>query len=192
MKRNDFIKELEKRLKYLPKEDREDAIAYYNEYIDDMELAEDEDLSDRIGSPKEVAREIIENCTIKAVEKQKEKGSVKGSGKIVWLVILAVASIPVSVPVAVALTVVVVALLAALLIVLASLFAASLAVICAGIACVAGCFVTPGFSNILVMAGAGTITTGIGIFMMFGIIELFKLFIKLIGKIIVKIKGDKK
>ena len=40
MNKTEFLKALEKQLKYLPKEDRDDALNYYSEYIDDMNLAE--------------------------------------------------------------------------------------------------------------------------------------------------------
>ena len=43
MNRADYIKELGKRLKYIPKEDRDDAIEYYTELISDMGIDENED-----------------------------------------------------------------------------------------------------------------------------------------------------
>ena len=36
MNKTEFIKQLEKRLRRLPKEDREDAIRYYEEYFEEM------------------------------------------------------------------------------------------------------------------------------------------------------------
>ena len=36
MNKTEFINKLEKKLKYISKEDREDAICFYKEYIEDM------------------------------------------------------------------------------------------------------------------------------------------------------------
>lgn len=188
MTRTDFIKDLEKRLKYLPKEDRDDAIAYYNEYLDDCDFANDEDVAEKIGTPKDIAREIIENCTAKAVDKQRESGSVKGTGKIVWLVILAVASIPVSLPIAIALTVIVLVLMVVIFAVLFALFMAAIGIILGGIACIGACFVVPEFTRILVLIGCGTFLMGFGLLLMLGIIFLFKQIIKLFGKIFTRKK----
>ena len=66
MNRADFVKELDKRLKYIPKEDREDAIEYYTELISDMGLGENDDVAAKLGSPKEVAKQIVD-------ESEKEK-----------------------------------------------------------------------------------------------------------------------
>lgn len=183
MTKSDFIKDLQKCLKYLPKEDRDDAIAYYNEYIDDCGFEENEDISEKVGNPKGVARDIIENCTAKAVEKQRENGSVKGSGKVIWMVLLGIASIPVSLPIAIALTVIVLALLIVIFSVLLALFAAGMGIVAAGIICIIGCIYTPGFVNSITLAGAGLFLMGFGILALWGIVALFKLVIKIIGKI---------
>ena len=63
MNKEGFIKELDKRLKYIPKEDREDAIEYYTELISDMGLDEAHDITERLGSPKECAKKILDECT---------------------------------------------------------------------------------------------------------------------------------
>ena len=53
MNRNEFLKELEKRLLFIPTEDRQDALEYYDEYIKDMGLGEEEDVIAKLGTPKE-------------------------------------------------------------------------------------------------------------------------------------------
>lgn len=191
MNRNDFIKELQRRLRYLPKEDRDDAIAYYNEYLDDMELDQNEDVSAKLGNPKDVAREIIENCTAKAVESQKENNSIKGSGKLVWLVILAIASLPVSLPLAIAAVAIATALLAVVFSILISLFAVAIGIVFIGIVWLVLSFATPGFANKIATFGLAAVILGIGIFATMGMIELSKLVVRSIGKLFVKRnKGD--
>lgn len=191
MNKINYMKELDRRLKYLPKEDKEDAIAYYKEYLDEMEIADTDEVPDTVESPKAVAAEIIKNCTEKAVEQQKESKSVKGSGKIVWLVILGIASIPVSVPLAAAAVAVAIALLAALFAVIVSLFAAALGIFCAGLFAVGSVFVVPGFSNKLATFAVGALATGVGIFAVMGMLALTKWVVGLIGNGFVGLKKRK-
>ena len=49
MNKTEFLKALTKQLKYLPKEDREDAISYYSEYFEDSGIDDNEDVALRFG-----------------------------------------------------------------------------------------------------------------------------------------------
>lgn len=191
MNKTEFIIELENRLKYIPKEDRDDAISYYNEYLSEMEIGPSDDITAKLGTPKEVAKEILNNVTTKAIEAQKETKSVKGSGKIVWLVILGIASLPVSLPLAIAALVVVIAVLITVFAVVLAFVAAAVAIFFAGIVALFGGFTIPGIANKLAISGFGALLLGLGVFATFGSIELFKLVIKLIGKIFNKNKARK-
>ena len=99
MNKGQFLKELKVRLKYLPATDREDAIRFYDEYISEMELSDDEDVTAKLGTPKEVASDIISQCTQKQIDDTKEQRTVKGSAKTAWLVILGILSLPLSLPI---------------------------------------------------------------------------------------------
>ena len=68
MNKKEFLGSLEKHLKYLPKEDREDALNYYSEYIDDYNFAENEDISAKLGNPKDIAKNIIKECAEKHID----------------------------------------------------------------------------------------------------------------------------
>lgn len=190
MNKTAYIKELDRRLKYLPKEDKEDVLLYYKEYIEEMNISDDEDVTIKLGKPQDVAREIIENCTAKAVEEQKENKSVKSSGKVVWLVILGIASLPVSLPITIAAVAVAVALLIAVFAIIIALFAASLAVLCAGLFTMGTVFVIPGFANKLATLGVGALVGGVGIFAVMGMIVLSRFIVRLIGRIFVRKKGE--
>lgn len=188
MNKSEFLKALEKCLKYLPREDREDAIAYYTEYLGDMDISEEDDVTLKLGKPREVAKEILDNCTAKAVEEQKESKSIKGSGKIVWLVILGIASIPVSVPIAAALFAVAVAVLVTVFAVLLSLSLVALSIALAGIAGLVMSFTVPGIASKVVGFGVSLALTGLGVLAVIGMAELFKLVVRLIGKASVRKK----
>lgn len=182
MNKTEFIKELESRLKYVPKEDRDDAISYYNEYLNEMELSDSEDVTAKLGTPKDVAKEILDNVTTKAIEAQQETKSVKGSGKVVWLVILGIASLPISLPLACVGFAIALTLMITVFAIILAFAIAAIAIVFAGFVSLFGVFAAPGFSNKLICLGLGAVLIGLGIFAVFGTIELFKLIIKLIGK----------
>ena len=60
MNKSKFIKELKLRLRGLSKEDLDDAINYYEEYFLDSGVDDEEDVTQMVGDPKDVARKILE------------------------------------------------------------------------------------------------------------------------------------
>ena len=113
MNKTEFIKQLEKRLKRLPKEDREDAIRYYEEYFEEMGADDSTDVTNTLGAPDEIAREIIATCTEKHMDAQKERGGIKNNTTVIWMIILGICASPVAVPLAFAAIICLVALLRA-------------------------------------------------------------------------------
>ncbi len=57
MKKEEFLKELEYLLSDLPDDEREEAVGYYRDYLDEAGL-QDEEIAGRLGSPEKVAAEI--------------------------------------------------------------------------------------------------------------------------------------
>ena len=101
MTREEFLNELNDKLKYLPETDRAAAISFYDEYISEMELEEGEDIVERFGTPKEVASDIISQCTQKHIDNTHEQKTVKGRATTIWLIILGILSLPLSLPIAI-------------------------------------------------------------------------------------------
>lgn len=60
MNRNEFLKQLENRLSSLPEAERSEVIRFYSDYIDDAEIDEGS-VIEALGSPDEVAREVLES-----------------------------------------------------------------------------------------------------------------------------------
>lgn len=58
MNRKEFIKKLTKLLKGLPKDEVENAIYYYEEYFDELNISDDKLLPESIKDPKQIAKEI--------------------------------------------------------------------------------------------------------------------------------------
>lgn len=192
MNKTEFLKDLEKKLKYLPKEDKEDALNYYSEYIDDMNFAQNEDISARLGSPKDIAKNIISECAEKTVDKHESEKGAKSTARIVWLTILIICSSPVTLPIAIVLLTVVFVLILVITVTLISLGLSAVLVIVAGLLTMIFSLTLPGFGTKLIAFGAGLALTAVGILLLVITILLSELFIKLIILICKGIIGKKK
>jgi uncharacterized membrane protein len=60
MTREEYLNELNKALKRIPKEERENAISYYREYFEDA--GDEQEVIRELGEPKELARKILIEC----------------------------------------------------------------------------------------------------------------------------------
>lgn len=63
MDKKQFLKELEEKLMCLPYDEREKAVAYYEEYFDDAGEENETDVLNELGNVDSIVREIIENST---------------------------------------------------------------------------------------------------------------------------------
>ena len=178
MNKEGFIKELDKRLKYIPGEDREDAIEYYTELISDMGLDEAQDITERLGSPKECAKKILDECTQKHVDEYEENKTVKGHATVVWLTIIGVLSLPVSLPLAIAVIVIALALVIVAFSVLLSLAVAAVALVFSGLVALIAMWLAPGFSQKLVVFGMGLASLGLGTLIGFGVYMLMRIIVR--------------
>ncbi len=160
MNKETFLKELEKRLRYIPAEDRADAIEYYEGYIQDMELAGDEDVVSKLGTPKEVAKIILDECTNKHIDRANEQKTVKSRATVAWLSVLGILSLPLSLPLAIGVIAVVLALAVAGLAVVISLIAAAVGIAVGGVASIFWGFFVPGIGQKLFTIGTGLVLTG--------------------------------
>lgn len=68
MNRKQFMDELEKLLRTLPPSEREEALQYYNDYFDDAGKENEAQVIKELGSPKQVARTILEGSAENAGE----------------------------------------------------------------------------------------------------------------------------
>lgn len=174
MNKKKFLDVLNRKLRHLPKEDREDAIAYYEEYFAEMNLAEDEDVTWKVGQPENIAREIVENCTEKHLDRQKEKGGIKNSATVIWMILLGICASPIAIPIAAAL---IVLLFACVVVVASAVFAfgcAGVAIILAGIFHIPCIFWATGFAQKMVCFGMGAIAIGLGMLIFIGVMKMAK------------------
>lgn len=186
MNKSEFLKALSKQIKLLPKEDREDALTFYTEYLEDYGFAEDEDVTAKLGTPKEVAKNMIAEITMKHIDSNEEKKSAKKTATIVWIAIISIFSLPISLPIALCLLLVILALFVSLLILFISLIGAGIAVMAAGASVFLVGLIAPGIGQKLVCFGGGMLVTAIGMALCFLTVIVYILLIRLVVQIIKK------
>ena len=67
MTRKEYMEQLRKYLKRLPKEDYENAIEYFSEYFDEAGPENEQQVMEELGEPKEAARELLLNLLQESV-----------------------------------------------------------------------------------------------------------------------------
>ena len=102
MTKEQYMTQLKKYLRRLPKEDYDDAIEYFEEYFGEADEAGQQQLMKELGTPKEAARDLISNLLDKKLDEESssEKPVRKGTLKIA---LLALCAAPVAIPLLVAL-----------------------------------------------------------------------------------------
>lgn len=106
MSREEYLNQLHKYLRKLPRQDYEDAMEYFTEYFQETDEEGAEELMKELGTPKEAARELMANLLNKKIEDHQNyetdgqtRAEQKGSGKhVVWIALLVLFAAPVGAP----------------------------------------------------------------------------------------------
>ena len=72
MTRKEYMEQLKKYLKRLPKEDYDNAIEYFSEYFDEAGPENEQQVMEDLGEPKEAARELLLNLLQESVGDSKD------------------------------------------------------------------------------------------------------------------------
>ena len=100
MNREQYMERLRHRLKRLPKEDYERAVAYFTEYFEEAGAEREAQAIEDLGSPELAADQIIRDFAVEnAAEPVRD---VKKGFSALWIGILAVFAAPVALPLALA------------------------------------------------------------------------------------------
>lgn len=193
MNRAEYMKCLQHRLRRLPKEDYDRAIAYFEEYFEEAGPENERQAIEDLGMPDMAADQIIREF---AVENAKEPvKNVKRSFSVLWIGILAVFAAPIGLPIALALGAVG---LAAVIVVMSLIFAFFVTAFCLAAAALP-CIVISvwmmfhSFADGIATLGAGLIGLGIGICMVMGCAAFSKWFLYAMTQLFGKVaKGGKK
>ena len=99
MTRTEYLAELEKYLKKLPRKDYEETMDYFTEYFDEVGPEGEAAAITDLGSPKEAAHEIMLNLLDKKVEEDnQDSSSSKNTKNIVQIAILSILAAPLAIP----------------------------------------------------------------------------------------------
>ena len=86
MTRKEYMEQLRKYLKRLPKEDYENAIEYFSEYFDEAGPENEQQVMEELGEPKEAARELLLNLLQESVGDGKDStGEKETCWQMAWL-----------------------------------------------------------------------------------------------------------
>ena len=131
MKKEEFLSELRRHLGGLPKEEIEDRISFYEEMIDDKisDGYNEEEVVNELGSPKDVAREIIGDVPLTKIikERVKPKRQLKA-----WEIVLIIVGFPLWFPLVLALFIVFISMYAVVWSLIVALFAVVVSFISGG------------------------------------------------------------
>lgn len=172
MKREEFLTALARRLRRLPKAEREEALAFYREYLDEAGEKREAETLAALGDPKEVARQIIQEAAIKVSDPEHEEGrSFLASFR---TILLGVCAASVSIPLtAVALIGLAVVILVALSLMAGGILALASGIFCGGVSILYGAAeLISSPADGMVVIGIGLVMTALGILLFLGLLSL--------------------
>ncbi|HOV69708.1 MAG TPA: DUF1700 domain-containing protein [Clostridia bacterium] len=196
MTREEFMSALEKKLYFMNKSEREKALDFYHEYIEDAASSGKswDDIEKSLGTPSDVAAKIKADYRITQVN---EKPSLSNSIKLL-IAVLGLCSLPITLPIAIILLVAVVVMIviafSILVAIISGLIAAVAAIVSLFISAVTTIASSPGLG--LGMLGVMLISAGLLILVFYGIIRLTGAILIVVSKLIKRLiesmrKGDK-
>lgn len=160
-----YLDQLRKYLKKLPAADYADAMEYFTEYFEEADEEQAQQLMHELGTPKEAARELIQNLLDKKITEQADGTAPKKKSHIFWIAFLTICAAPIGVPLLIALLLVLCALCICAAAIVLSVFCCALAFfLVGGKLIVRGLLAIPySLSGCCLIAGSGLLTVGIGI-----------------------------
>ncbi|MCU6748612.1 MULTISPECIES: DUF1700 domain-containing protein [Lachnospiraceae] len=178
MTKKEYMRQLAGKLRRLPKEDYDKALAYFDEYFEEAGPENEQQAITDLGSPEEAAKELIMQL---AGQNSKEPPKTMKKGiSAVWVGILGVCAAPIALPLALAIIIVAVALLITVFAVLLSLIFSAVAVAAGGILSILGGVILlfRTFPDGLCNLGIGIFALGAGILCIYGTIFLTTWFLR--------------
>lgn len=192
MKTDEYLRQLSKYLKKLPKADYDDAMEYFTEYFVETDENEAKKLMDELGTPKEAACDIISNILEKKIDEKKqadsEKKQVDSDKKsvfgVLWIALLAIFALPVATPLLISGLIVMFCVLLCVVLAVLCVFLFGVCAAIAGMAVIARAIVTVkiSISSAIMLSGLGLAAIGVGIIILLLGVLCVRLFAELIIK----------
>lgn len=96
MTRDEYLRQLRKYLKRLPKDDYDSAMEYFTEYFEEAGLEGEQRVIQELGSPRQAAAELLGNLLDETTSK-KQRGQ-RSVGSIVLIALMAIFAAPIGIP----------------------------------------------------------------------------------------------
>lgn len=178
MNKTQYINELKRHLRTLPKEDFQKAVEYYEEYFFDAGVENEAQVIEDLGTPEFAARQII---TTIAINNTKEPVSdVKKGFSAVWVGILAICAAPIALPFALVAALFVILFFLMILLFLFCCFIVGVALVLCGLLCFPAGFtmLTTSIPVFISCLGIGFSSLGLGMALCYGMFRLCQMFLK--------------
>ena len=171
----EYLRQLAQKLSALPKNERQDALEYYDGYLSDAE--DEQEAITQLGSPGEVASDILADyMSQKPIQGYANFKTRKQGAKVAWAFLIGIFALPIGLPLLIGVIAVAFSLFITLGAVIVAFGASALTVAVVGVGSmiVSPFIMIQSFSGGLLALGHGLVSLGIGIL-------LFKLCNVLIG-----------
>ncbi|MEF9935131.1 MAG: DUF1700 domain-containing protein [Clostridium sp.] len=162
MNKKQFISDLDNRLKRLPKEEKSNAIQYYEEYFEEAGFDDYYNVLLEVDHPADIAPQLLAEYALKDEE---DAGTKKKKGlSSVWFIVLAILAAPIGLPLAVAVVAIIFAILTVIGAVIFAFSAVTISLVGSGIFTIIIGIITAttDFATTLFFVGAGLMTIGLG------------------------------
>lgn len=171
MNKEEYLRQLERALRRMPKDSRLPALEYYREYFEEAGPENEASVIEEFGPPKQLAAQIIRERAEKSIDTPNMSTGKKISA--IWLAILALFAAPFGLPLSFAAVLVLMAVLLVIVIFAACLLLAGAAIFIGGLFSLpVGVYIM--FSHAadgISILGAGLLLVGLGFFALRGAVR---------------------
>ncbi|MCH4163759.1 MAG: DUF1700 domain-containing protein [Lentilactobacillus diolivorans] len=172
---NDYIKQLTALLGQLSDEERGEVVDFYSEYLQDGGFVRFSDCVAELGTPRQLARKVLADYSIKTLENPSRSDSrtqrSKSDVQTIWIIVLALLSTPVTIPLAVGVAAMFVVAIAVTFALIVSVIAIFVSIIAGGL----GSFIL-GISMLFSHFWVGLFYFGIGLAVVGALLMLTPIF----------------
>ena len=192
MNREEYMKRLEYRLRRLPKEDYDKALAYFTEYFEEAGPDNESQAIEDLGSPEMAADQIIRDFAMENANRPVK--DVRRGISAVWVGILAVFAAPSGVPLALTLGILALTFVFVILMLVFCVFILTLSVAVSAIPCIViGVWMLfTSFADGIATIGIGLLGLGIGYWLLIGSAALGKGVLRLMTRLFGKAAEGRK
>lgn len=163
MNKEIYLKELRNKLKRLPMDEVEAALAYYHEYFDEAGEENVDKVIRELGTPSHVATQILADYAVKELNEHPE--STKKSISAIWFILLAILASPIALPLIIFVFSMVFALVMLCGAFALTFFSLIIALILTGVASIIAGFavIVQHWQTALFFIGGGLVASGVGL-----------------------------